>query len=159
MIMLLFFSGCTFEAPLEKENKIKIDPALLGRWEYNPENDSPAKIIILKFSETEYIVDYQEKDHVVYYRAYPIKVGDFSGVQLQIIGDENGPIPKDKKDTYHVATYKIENDLLKFKILEGGRVNKEIKDLESLKKDILNKKDISEFFTDLGSFKLITEKK
>ena len=66
---------------------------MLGLWETLPENSDEEKerMMILKFSSTEYIIHYPVRENAIYFRAYPIKVGGVSCVQLQAIGFNEGP--------------------------------------------------------------------
>ena len=60
---------------------------MLGLWETLAENSDEEKerMMILKFSSTEYIIHYPVRENAMYFRASPIKFGGVSCVQLQAI--------------------------------------------------------------------------
>ena len=68
---VLFLCGCEYEAPLTEKHNAPIDPAVLGLWETLPENSDEEKerMMILKFSSTEYIIHYPVREHAMYFRA------------------------------------------------------------------------------------------
>ena len=79
---------------------------MLGLWETLPENSDEEKerMMILKFSSTEYIIHYPVRENAMYFRAYPIKVGGVSCVQLQAIGSNEGPPDQGEKGLDHVTS-------------------------------------------------------
>ena len=105
VLAALLLVGCVYEAPLTKEHKIPVDSAVLGLWEPIPDEGEEPKqderMMILKYSDTEYLVHYPLGKDGMYYRCYPIKIGDVSCVQLQVIGTEEGPPKTDEKDLFH----------------------------------------------------------
>ena len=120
-VAALLISGCEYESPLTKEHNIAVDPAVLGLWEAIPdegkEPDQDERMMILKYSNTEYMIHYPVKDDGIYFRAYPVKIGDVSCVQLQAIGTGDGPPEKDEKSLFHVASYRLTGAELEIKIL------------------------------------------
>ena len=90
-----FFAGCEYQSPLTKEHTISIDSSVLGLWEFVPEKGEEPnpneRMMILKYSDTEYLIRYfKGTNEEVYYRGYSIKIGNVPCVQLQIIGFEDG---------------------------------------------------------------------
>lgn len=94
-VLLLTVAACEYHEPLSEKQNISIDPALLGLWEPVPEKNeakpSGEWILALKYSDTEYMIHYQTRTESMYFRAYPIKVGDLSCMQLELIGSGDGP--------------------------------------------------------------------
>lgn len=78
-LTVLLLSGCRYEAPLTEEHSIAIDSALLGWWERIPKEGEKAtqddRMVILKYSDTEYLVSFPTGNNGTYFRAYPIKIG------------------------------------------------------------------------------------
>ena len=64
-------------------------------------------MMILKYSDTEYLVHYSTKEGL-YYRAYPINVGGVPCVQIQVIGNGEGPIGENEKVRYTVVSYTVQ---------------------------------------------------
>ena len=97
-VLLLSVAACEYQEPLSEKQNISVDPALLGLWEPVPEKDeqkpSGEWILALKYSDTEYMIHYQTRTESMYFRAYPIKVGDISCMQLELIGNGDGPAAK-----------------------------------------------------------------
>ena len=81
-IILLCVAACEYQEPLSEKQNISIDPALLGLWEPASEKNEPKPagewILALKYSDTEYMIHYRTGSDSMYFRAYPLKVGDLS---------------------------------------------------------------------------------
>ncbi|MFM8434349.1 MAG: hypothetical protein ACKOBP_03265, partial [Planctomycetia bacterium] len=72
-------SGCVYEAPLTTDHTIAIDPALLGVWEVVPEEgaaaDITAPLVVVPFSETEYLIHEQSGKDGRFFRGYLVVLG------------------------------------------------------------------------------------
>ena len=160
LFCVLFLTSCEYKAPLVKENKIPVEKALLGNWEFINEknNEEKVSLLFLKFSETEYLLHYVEKESDTYFRCYPIKIGNINCLQLQIISYKNEPVSETEKKLYLVYSYKITNDVLEVSGLNEKLVSDQLEDTKSLKKAFLKEKDNKELFTDPGKFKRIPKK-
>lgn len=159
LLLLLTLSGCSYEAPLEKDNKIKIDPALLGRWELIDSNSSTiVQLLILKFSDSEYLINYREDQSGYYFRGYLIKIGNITCIQLQVLGNDSGPHKKDEKRLYLVATYQIKDKNLVVRLLNENLISNKLNETKTLKKEFLKNMKHEELFEEPGTFKPITEK-
>ena len=161
-VTVLLLAGCEYESPLTKEHTIAVDSALLGLWEPVPdEGDEPKqdeRMMILKYSDTEYLIHYPPRGNdEVYYRGYPIKIDGVSCVQLQIIGTDGGPLPKDEKDLFHVGSYQLANGVLEIKLLNTDLVNHDLKTTEALEQSFLKHKRSKNLFTNPGRFRRIKE--
>ncbi|MBU2621503.1 MAG: hypothetical protein KKD92_04200 [Proteobacteria bacterium] len=169
MIALFFlFAGCEYETSLTDEHKIPVDKAVLGLWEAVPEkkrvsdpkdrvSDSEERLMVLKYTDTEYIVHYPTGDEGFYFKGYPIRIGGISCVQIQLIGDSNGDIKSgDRK--YHVVSYQFVNGELEIKTMNTDLVDKNIKDRNKLKTAFLKNKNKGELFTNPVRFKRAVKK-
>ena len=69
---VLLFAACTYDASITEEHTIAIDPAVLGMWEAIPEDDEDPgdmeRVLVLKFSDTEYLVQHIDGDLVLFFR-------------------------------------------------------------------------------------------
>lgn len=150
------FAGCEYENPLTNEHNIPVDSAVLGLWETPPENGGTAgsseKMLILKYSETEYLVHYPIGDEAFYFRGYPIKIGNISCVQVQLIGDSNGDIKKEERK-YQVVSYRLSNDELEIKTLNTDLVDKKLKEINKLRKAFMKNVANKELFQNPVRFK------
>lgn len=156
--LVLSFVGCQYLAPLSKEHTIAIDPAVVGLWEEVPEGDKPSdpdgRMLILKYSETEYLVHYPTKKDEMYYRAYPIKIAGIPCVQIELIENADGNVDKgDRK--YQVATYTISKGELEIKTLNTDLVDKDLRNTVSIRHAFLKNKDNKDLFSNPGKFRRI----
>jgi len=155
----LLFSGCVYESPLTQEHSIPIDPTALGLWERIPEDgeavDPDTRMVVMKYSETEYSIHYPTGKNGVYWRAYPIKIGGVPCIQLQAIGTEEGPVPAKEKKLFNVASYQMIDGTLIIKTLNTHLIGKNLVGSEALRKAFLEHKDSKDLFTNPGRFKKI----
>jgi len=153
----LFLAGCEYEAPLSREHTIPVDPAVLGLWKCIPDKKKAPKLeermIVLKFSKTEYLIHSPVEKYGIYYRGYPIRLGDIACVQLEVIGDEDGIPKKDDKALFHVVAYRIANGELEVSVLNTALVHKTLKDSDSLGKAFLENHENTALFTEIGRFR------
>ena len=161
VLAALLLAGCIYESPLTKEHNISVDSAVLGLWEPIPDEGEEPKhndweprmferMMILKYSNTEYLIHYPIGDGW-YYRGYPIQIGGISCVQLQVIGID------DEKELFHVVSYQLTDGILEFKTLNTDLVDDNLKTTEALVEAFLNHKDNKELFTNPGSFRRTDE--
>ena len=130
---------------------------MLGHWETLPENSDEEKgrMMILKFSSTEYIIHYPVRENAMYFRAYPIKVGGVSCVQLQAIGSNEGPPDQGEKGLYHVASYQLSDAKLEIKLLNEKLVDDELKKSAELTRALLEHKENKNMFINPVKFRRI----
>lgn len=145
-IVSLILAGCRYIAPLTTRHNIPIDPAVLGLWESVDQDgavdpDPDKRMVILKFSNTEYLIHY---DHV-FYRGYNIKVGKVSCVQVQVIGNDYGPVGE-AMGSYDVVTYGLKNDVLAFQTLNSKKVSEKLKTSAALRRAFLKHQNDKDLF-------------
>jgi len=157
VITVLFVAGCKYYSPLTKEHTISIDSSVLGLWELVPlEKEKPdpdERMLILKYSDTEYLIQFPVEKSWMYFRGYPIKIGNVSCVQLECIGFQEGPLPKDAKELFHVVSYVLANGELEVKLLNDDLVSDELKDSEALRTAFLKHQDNKDLFTEPGKYR------
>ena len=157
----LLCAGCKYEVPLTKEHTIPVDSSVLGLWEALPEEgkeaDTGDRMMILKCSDTEYLLHYPVENDGLYYRGYPIALGGRSYIQLQVIGTDDGPPKEDEKELFHVASYQLMDGELEIKTLNTDLVDDNLKTTAALVEAFLNHKDNKELFTNLENFRRIKE--
>jgi hypothetical protein len=162
IITVLFVAGCTYEKPLIKEHAIPVDSSVLGLWEPQPdggeESGTDERMVILKFSDTEYLIHYPPGGNdETYYRGYPIKIGGISCVQLQVIGTEDGMPKKDVKALFAVVSYELKQGILEIRTLNNDMVDDDLKTTEALVQSFLNHKDNKELFTNPVRFRQLKD--
>ncbi|MBL1217979.1 MAG: hypothetical protein D8M59_10855 [Planctomycetes bacterium] len=167
-LSVLFVTACEYDAPLTKKHTIAIDEAVLGLWQAVPEDEAaadeeamsvgdgemleepaPPSLLVLKFSDTEYVVVYAEDDESMYFRAYPIKIGDTECVQMQAIGTEEGSVDDDDSNRFMVMKYEISAaGHLSVRMLDSDVVDSMLTDSDSLKAAFLEHEHDENLFSD-----------
>jgi hypothetical protein len=159
VVVLFLFTGCEYEAPFTEEHSISIDQSVLGLWEFvsdkGEQSDQNERMMILKYTDTEYLIHYLIGKEGMYFRAYPVRIGGVPCVQIQIIGTADGNLNKDDKKLFHLVSYQLSNGELIIKTLNTKLVDDGLKDSEALKKAFLKYKDDKELFIDPGRFRKI----
>ena len=161
IVATLVIAGCGgYQVPLTEEHNILIDQSFLGLWEEVPHGDKPPnpdeKMLILKYTDTEYLVHYPAGKDGMYFRGYPIKVEGVSCVQVQLIGAADGDIKKEDRK-YHVISYKLSNGELEIRTLNTDLVDKNLQDSAGLRQAFLKHKDNKDLFTNPGKFRKVKE--
>ena len=161
VLAALLLAACQYESPLGAARDISIDFAVLGLWEaIGDEGKAPKKndrLMILKFSDSEYLLHYPVGNDGLYYRAYPIEIGAISCVQLQVIGTKDGPPKADEKKLFHVVSYQLADGELAIKKLNADLVNEGLKTRTELVQSFLEHKDDEKLFTDPNRFRRSAE--
>lgn len=156
---VLFLAGCAYKAPLTKDHIIPIDSAMLGLWSQVSEkgntSDPDEQMLVLKFSDTEYLIHFASENEKIFLRGYPIKIGKISCLQLQILGNEAGPPDKNEKDLFLVVSCMLTNDQLVVKMLNENLVDDNLETSEALRKAFLKHQDNKNLFTDPCKFQRV----
>ncbi len=157
VVVSLLLTGCNYEAPLTEKHNISIDQSVLGLWEAVPDKgeqpDQNENMMILKYTDTEYLIHYPIGKDGMYFRGYPIKIGGVPCVQIQIIGTAEGNLDKDDKKLFHVVSYQLSNGELVIKTLNTSLVRDDLKDSKALKKAFLKHKGDKDLFRDPAKFR------
>ena len=138
------FFGCEYEAHLTEDHNIRIHSYLLGLWEIVPDDGNLKKerMMILKFSDTEYIIHYPIEGNAIYSRDYPVKIGGVSCVQLQAIGTNESTPDVGKKNLCHIGSYRLENVELAIRLLNEKLVDYDPKTSAALTQSFLGNKKL-----------------
>lgn len=175
LIAALLVTACKYDEPLVKKDSIEIDRSLLGRWTAVPQQtvdaedatppgdvdlqteqqteEPPATLLVLGFSDTEYLILYTEDDNSMYFRGYPITIGTTSCVQLEAIGKDDTAIDPGNSDRYMVMLYALTaSGRLTVSMLNTDVVSDDLKDTESLVASFLEHEQDSDLFKPLYEF-------
>jgi hypothetical protein len=157
----LLAAGCEYQAPLTDEHRMPVDPAVLGLWEsvpdgYGSSDTNRERMIVLKYSETEYLVHYPTGKDGQYFRGYPMKIADVPCVQVQLIGAATGDV-KNEAPKYHVVSYTLSNGELSLMTLNTAVVDKTLKGSAALRKAFEKNKDNKELFANPGKFRKVAK--
>ncbi len=159
----LLLAGCSYKVPLTTEHTIPIDPALIGFWEDAESGNTqscphPEGILVLPFSETEYMISYLHKEmdgSPLFFRGYPVELGNISCVQLQLIGgyetDPSSPMKEEDK-CFDVVKYEIKNHNLEVSRLNDNVVSGDLETSEALREAFLDNIENEALFKETGRF-------
>lgn len=159
LVAVTAFLACEFDVPLETAHTLAIDPEALGLWEPVPEDDQEEgkseRMLILRFSDTEYLVHHPIGGDDVYWRAYPIRIGGIDCVQLETIGMEGRPSGLEDDDRYHVAAYRLADGKLTIRLLNPDLVDDDAETTEELRASFLAHKDNPRLFVEPSSWRRV----
>jgi len=157
---LVLLSGCVYRAPVTTNHTIPIDPAVLGLWQAIPEPgkavDADETMLVLKYSDTEYVVRYPSGKDAMFFRGYPIKVADLQCVQIQLLGGKDQPADEDDHK-YHIVAYRLAEGVLEVKTLNTDLIPSTSATgadvLKAIKANLAN----PDLFKDPGKFKKLVQ--
>ena len=160
VLSLVLLSGCVYRAPVTTNHKIPIDPAVLGLWQAIPEPgkdvDADETMLVLKYSDKEYVVRYPSGKDAMFFRGYPIKVGDLQCVQIQLLGEKNQPADDDDRK-YHIVAYRLAEGVLELKTLNTDLIPSRLVTgadvLKAIKANLAN----PDLFKDPGKFRKVVK--
>ncbi|HEX2767690.1 MAG TPA: hypothetical protein VHN12_00255 [Geobacteraceae bacterium] len=160
LFLLLSVAGCEYQEPLYEKQNISIDQALLGLWEPAPEKNEPKPsgewILALKYSDTEYLIHYHTGSDSMYFRAYPLKVGDISCLQLQLIGNDSGPLAK-TDPAWQVAFVTRTGDEVTIRMMNTSVVGRDLRG-PGLREAFLKNSKNTNFFREPVKFRRVTKR-
>jgi len=156
LVYFVFIMGCTYEKPFAQPDNSLIDEKLLGHWKFSEENKNGSKIemLIMKYSDTEYLVKYITGDNPFYFRAYNVSIGDITAVQVQWIGLEKG-ILEDNNRKYNLLKYTLERDSLEIRFINDLLISKDIRSSSTLRNKVLENSKNPELFNTPGKFERV----
>jgi hypothetical protein len=151
---LLCIVGCEYEAPLTEEHTLPIDTRFVGLWSSVPnpkaKDQDVERAAIVRFSPTEYVIDYPEQESGLYYRAYPIKVGGVDCVQLKALIHSSEGECDDAH--YHVAKFEFIEGYFVVSLLNTKVVSTDLKTTEELSQSFIEHADHPELFKPFKKF-------
>lgn len=159
-LALVLFSGCIYEVPMTPDHAIPVDPAMVGLWQGVPEpgkaDEPDARMLVLKYSDTEYVIRYPSGRDAMYFRGYPIKVGNLQCVQIQLIGGDDQPVKGDDR-RYHVVACKLADGVLEVRTLNPDVISNQVTTSADLAKAIRANLANPDLFKDPGKFKKVAK--
>jgi hypothetical protein len=109
----------------------------------------------LKYSDTEYLVNYPTGKDGMYFRAYPIEVAGVSCVQVRFLGTAKGRADDEVKTPYQVVKYRLEDGGLVLAMLNTDLVSDELETLSELQAAFEKHKGDGELFDEPGRFRRV----
>jgi len=161
VLLVLVLAGCEYQVPLADKQDIPVDESILGFWEQVPDKTDTAKsednMLVLKYTDKEYLVHYPTGKNGMYFRGYPIKIDGKIYMQIQLIGIKDGDIEK-KDRRFHVVSYLLSDGQLEIKTLNSELVDKNLQDSAKLMEAFLKNKDNKDLFKNPGKFRKAPKK-
>lgn len=149
--VILLAAGCFYEAPLADKKDLPLDASLLGSWEEITDAGEKPKIVISKYSETEYAIHFYDTGKIErFLRGYPIVFADIPCIQLITVNEKY--MPQSDATAYMVASYEYTEGDLTFKLLIAST---NLKSSVELRNDLAKTRDESELFYPKGRFKRV----
>ncbi len=108
--------------------------------------------------QAEYQIHYSQRDGVFYLRGYAIEVERVPAVQLQILGNEDGPVDDTAEERYSVVSYQlIYGGLVELVVAELNTdlVDEDLETSEAIRQAFVVHKDNKDLFTDPILFRKI----
>jgi hypothetical protein len=156
MVVMLLIAGCEYQEPLAEKQNIPIDESVLGFWDAVPDGTDPSpvkdRILVLKLSGTEYLIHYWTGSGSMYFRAYPIRVGDVSCLQLQLLGYSEATMRKDEPP-YQVAKYTLSGDEIGIQMLNTSIVSPKLGSSAEIRTVFIKNGADENLFREPGRFK------
>ena len=153
-ILALSLNSCVFDLPFEPSAKVAVDAALPGLWQETATDPQrqPNRLLVLKHSENEYLVQYPVGEKTMFFRAFPIDLAGERYIQLQLIGSEKGPVkPADRK--YHLMKTRIDGDMLEVLAIDPDVLGKDATSTQQLREAFTLKKEDPKLFGDPMRFR------
>ena len=156
VIAAFLSSSCVFEEPFEATARLPVDDALTGVWEEaldDPGRD-PNRLLVLKHSENEYVVQYPVGPKAMFFRAYAVELDGSRLVQIQLIGTADGPVKAaDRK--YHLLRAEAGGEALSLRIIRPEVLGKNLKGSEALREAFAAHKNDAGLFDDPLKFRRV----
>ncbi len=149
VMAVILTAGCVHQAPLTTEHSIAIDPEILGLWERVPGESkgdpTEDRMVILKWSGTEYVAQNPMGEKGDFYRAYPVEIGGRQFIQAVSLGSSWGEIYEGERVDYPILTYRIVEGILIISTLSPRVIDINITDTDILREAVLaniNRQDL-----------------
>jgi len=161
-LLMLVLCGCEYAVPLAKNPAVAIDPNVIGVWSPKQdecgEEEREEKMVILPFSENEYMIIYPAGEEEMYFRAYTVELDGLSVIQLCWLGQRQRPLSKSQKP-YQVCKYELNDGILSIQVLNSKVIDRRADTSEALAASLLDKKADPELFQEPARFQKAEEQK
>jgi len=146
-------AGCEYTVPLVSEPAIPINRQAIGLWQSQKESGQGEELLVLPLGANEYLVAYPAgaKD-AMFARACLWQGAGMTLAQLNWIGTARAKLPENNR-TYQYASFKIEGDTLRIRMMNSDVVKKEISSPGALEKAIKDSRENPELFQEEAVFK------
>ena len=161
LLAIILTAGCVHKTPITTDHTIEIDPQLIGLWESiageakdDPDED---RMLVLKWSETEFLAQLPMGAKGEFYRAYLVEIGGRTLLQAESVGNSVGrQFPTDRM-SYPVLSYELVEGILILSTLNPEVVDEEIADSAALRQAYLENKDKPGLFNPPAHFRKVQD--
>jgi len=133
---LFILTACDYDVPLVGEASLPIDQALLGTWEAIPENRDeqklPARIMVRQENANLYVIEYGDGESAIYFKGWLAELEGSHFMQLEVTGDDKGPVGAKDDNLFSVVSYALEDGKLVVRSLNTDLVDAELADTAAL---------------------------
>lgn len=149
-------SSCVFEEPFEPTAKLPVDDSLTGLWEeaLDDAGRDPNRLLVLKHSENEYVVQYPVGTKAMFFRAFAVELEGSPFVQIQLTGTADGPV-KSADRKYHLLRVESGNEALTLQVIRPETLGKNLKGSQALREAFAAHKNDAGLFDDPMRFRKV----
>jgi hypothetical protein len=159
IVALTFFvlSACTYDAPLVEQASLPIDPALLGSWtivsDDAADKTSDERVLVRRADGHHYAIEHIDAESVIYFTAWLAELEGIRFLQLEVTGDDEGPVGHDESNLYSVFAYAVEGEELVVRSLNTQRVSEELDNTAALQEAFATHRNDPELFHEPARFR------
>lgn len=158
LIGLVFaaLTACDYTVPLVDPPWIDIDRSGIGLWERTGDKGQGERLLILPLGDREYRVSYPAAaGNALYARGALWHGPETTLVQLNWFGTARGELP-DNDRTYQFASYAVEEDVLRIRLLNPEVVDRDIRSSSRLAAAIESNMNDPDLFREALRFRRVT---
>ncbi len=156
-LICLIIAGCEYAVPLPNAPNIDIDRSVLGLWQTTKNDGRTEDLLVLPLGEQKYMISFPSgTKNSMFALACLWRDKGMTLVQLNWFGTAQAEIPKDDR-TYQFASYLVEGDEMRIRMLNKEVVNENIGSSKELAKAILDNRTNTRLFRDEMLFKKINK--
>jgi hypothetical protein len=157
VFVLFILTACDYDVPLVGEASLPIDQALLGTWEAIPEDRDeqklPERIMVRQESANLYVIEYGDGESAIYFRGWLAELEGSHFMQLEVTGDDQGPVDAKDDNLFSVVSYALDKDKLVVRSLNTDLVDAELADTAALQAAFAANRDNPSLFHEPRQFR------
>lgn len=154
VIAAFLSSSCVFEEPFEPTAKLAVDDSLTGLWEevLDDAGRDPNRLLVLKHSDNEYVVQYPVGAKAMFFRAYAVELDGSRLMQIQLTGTADGPVKAaDRK--YHLLRVEGGGEALSLQVIRPEALGKNLEGSQAMRDAFATHKNDAGLFDDPLKFR------
>lgn len=154
-VICVLMVGCEYTVPLVDKPLEDMDTEAVGLWQRPGNNGVTEDLLVLPMGKQEYLISYPSRSKdAMFARGCLWSNGEFKLIQLNWIGTVQARLPEDNR-TYQFASYTLEKDTIKIRLLNSAVISKDLNSTDALVKAITDNKDNPKLFRDEMVFRKV----